>query len=598
MRKKPTESLMHWYRQEAKPMRFTGQMIMILLCQLATTLLAAAIPAWLVQALVAHTIINHFVLLLVGLIGAQTLIGWVLPVTNAMLLIRQMLVRTLMIVSAQQDYIEGPYERVLEPEYREHRQRLIAYAIYGDDAAGSKVIVQESALLNAAAILIMLSVTLAYYVWWIPVVAIAAAWGANALMQGYRRYIRAQRAQTEQMWNQQSYISNSAYEEKNGKDIRLYHMGPWYQHRYHALMQQELQFRKQLGHRELLAKLGGTWLNAVRDLLIYGGLIYILFNGHVSLAVFTLLFGLVGQIGQQMTALLTNWSEWQVSKRDLSEFAEQAMPPEKVAEQPVPGLTPPYTIRFDHVTYTYPHAKKPVLKDLNFTIPAGQKVALVGLNGAGKTTLTMLLMGLLKPEKGTIYLNEVPIQTVPDLQLRAQFAPVFQNALLFARTLQENIEMDLPHDAKRLQHALALSGLADTVAQLPHGVATQLTDKLHKDGVNLSGGQQQKLMVARALYRDAPILILDEPTAALDAIAEREQYQAYQAMATGKTSIFISHRMASTKFADKIFLLQDGQINEAGTHAELMAQNGAYAKLCQVQSQYYQKEVTHDEEIF
>lgn len=213
----------------------------------------------------------------------------------------------------------------------------------------------------------------------------------------------------------------------------------------------------------------------------------------------------------------------------------------------------------------------------------------MGLNGAGKTTLVKLLTGLYVPTAGEIRVNGVPMVDFRLEEYYKLFAPVFQDAGTGPFTILETVtsRTDGGGDRERAEACLRDAGLGDKIDSLPRGLDTVLDKQLDKDGTDLSGGEKQKLMLARAIYKDAPILVLDEPTAALDPIAENQIYLQYNAMTVGKTSLFISHRLASTRFCDRILFLRDGEIAELGTHDELMALGGAYSKLFEIQSCWY-----------
>lgn len=217
-------------------------------------------------------------------------------------------------------------------------------------------------------------------------------------------------------------------------------------------------------------------------------------------------------------------------------------------------------------------------------------MALIGLNGAGKTTLVKLLCGLYAPTSGTIRIDGVPAAEFRRDDYAALFAPVFQEVRTACFSLAETAACAFgPEvDRERAERCLRAAGLGEKLDALPHGMDTHLDKQVNPDGIELSGGEAQKLMMARALYKDAPVLVLDEPTAALDPIAENEVYEQYRRMAAGKTSLFISHRLASTRFCDRIVLLRDGGIAEEGTHETLLAAGGEYARLYEIQSCWYQ----------
>ena len=249
-------------------------------------------------------------------------------------------------------------------------------------------------------------------------------------------------------------------------------------------------------------------------------------------------------------------------------------------------------IELEHVSFTYPGSRVPTLKDLNLAIRPGEKIALVGLNGAGKSTLVKLLCGLYRPTSGTIRVGGRPLSSFGREEYFSMIAAVFQDVKLLPLTIAQNVASDNGEDIdrQRVRQCLSLAGLWEMVDGLPQKEDTPLGRGVLDDGIDLSGGERQKVWMARAFYKEASILILDEPTAALDPLAEQEIYEKYVQMSEGKTSLFISHRLASTRFCDRIVLLENGRITEQGSHEELMEKNGAYARLFAVQGKYYRKE--------
>ena len=248
-------------------------------------------------------------------------------------------------------------------------------------------------------------------------------------------------------------------------------------------------------------------------------------------------------------------------------------------------------IVFDDVTFQYPNSSTATLRNLNLTIHSGEKVALVGLNGAGKTTCVKLLLGLYTPTSGRIFIDGIDTTTIPKPILFRLFAPVFQDVWVLPFTIEQNVSTQTVEDtdSDRVIECCKMAGIHDKVSSLPRGYDTPMTRVFDEEGIVLSGGETQKMMLARALYKNAPIIVMDEPTAALDPIAEMELYLAYNEMVGSKTSIYISHRLSSTRFCDRIVLLADGQIQEIGDHDQLMAYGGLYYELYTVQSKYYQE---------
>ena len=249
-------------------------------------------------------------------------------------------------------------------------------------------------------------------------------------------------------------------------------------------------------------------------------------------------------------------------------------------------------IELEHVSFTYPGSRVPTLKDLNLAIRPGEKIALVGLNGAGKSTLVKLLCGLYRPTSGTIRVGGRPLSSFGREEYFSMIAAVFQDVKLLPLTIAQNVASDNGEDIdrQRVRQCLSLAGLWEMVDGLPQKEDTPLGRGVLDDGIDLSGGERQKVWMARAFYKEASILILDEPTAALDPLAEQEIYEKYVEMSEGRTSLFISHRLASTRFCDRIWLMENGRITEQGSYEELMEKNSAYARLFVVQGKYYRKE--------
>jgi ABC-type multidrug transport system fused ATPase/permease subunit len=251
------------------------------------------------------------------------------------------------------------------------------------------------------------------------------------------------------------------------------------------------------------------------------------------------------------------------------------------------------TIRFENVSFTYPGTDVTVLKNINFEIKSGERIGLVGLNGSGKTTLVKLLTRLYDPDDGRITINNIDIKDIPYHQYNANIGVVLQDFALFAYSVRENLTFSKECDDKTLIKYLSQSGLEGKILSLKNGLDTSIYRQLDDDGIEFSGGEGQKLALARALFKNASILILDEPTSALDPVAEYELFNRLNSIAKGKNALFISHRLSSTRFCDKIIVIQNGEITDSGSHDELMSKNGFYGDLFNTQASYYlESEVT------
>ena len=251
-------------------------------------------------------------------------------------------------------------------------------------------------------------------------------------------------------------------------------------------------------------------------------------------------------------------------------------------------------ITFDHVSYRYEGAEEEVLKDVSFTIHQGERLALVGLNGAGKSTIVKLISGLYLPTNGAVYVNGIDTRELDRKAYMHHVAAIFQNPFIMSYTVGENVTLSGEWDEERLWNVLEKAGVAEKISSLPDGLYTYFGKDVSEDGIMLSGGQIQKLLLARALYHSPKLLLLDEPTAALDALAEKNIYDTYQKTLEGTSTIFISHRLASTRFCNEILLLDKGEIIERGTHETLMKMGGTYASLFELQGKYYQEEEAHE----
>ena len=247
-----------------------------------------------------------------------------------------------------------------------------------------------------------------------------------------------------------------------------------------------------------------------------------------------------------------------------------------------------HVIEFSHVSFKYPRSEQYVLKDINLKITSGEHLSVVGLNGAGKTTFIKLLCRLYDVTEGEILIDGINIKEYSEEEYRKLFAVVFQDFQLFAFSLRDNIALCDTAKEDEVNRVLELSGFYEDAQKLPQGLDTMLYKSFDEKGTELSGGQQQKTAIARALYKNAPIVILDEPTAALDPVAEYDIYRRFDTLVGGKTAIYISHRLSSCKFCDRIAVFAENTIKEYGTHDELMdKKNGIYAELFAAQAQYY-----------
>ena len=388
------------------------------------------------------------------------------------------------------------------------------------------------------------------------------------------------------------YIHRVAESVPVAKDIRIFGLQNWINDLYASVHDVYLAFRLRAEKVKLLAELTEAVLTMARNGIAYGYLIQMALLEHLSVGEFLLYFTAISTFTQWIMGILQASLKLHTQSLDISRVQEFLDYPEPFRFSGGAALPDrrPYELRLEDVSFRYDGAETDTLRHLNLSIRPGEKLAIVGLNGAGKTTLVKLLCGLLDPTEGRVLLNGVDVRQFNRQEYYGLFSAVFQEFSILNVTIAENIAQNTENiDDARVNACLDQAGLTQAVAQLPQGTKTHVGREVFLDGVLFSGGQTQRLMLARALYKDSPILILDEPTAALDPLAENDIYLKYNDMTAGKTSLFISHRLASTRFCDRIILLADGGIAEEGTHESLLAAGGAYASLFAVQSRYYQE---------
>ena len=342
----------------------------------------------------------------------------------------------------------------------------------------------------------------------------------------------------------------------------------------------------------------GNLSDIITSLVI--GLMYCILSirvlrGKLLLGTMIACVGYLEVIINNLSSMLYAWNSRNASLATVQQYItlmqtedETGLNSEKTDEIASAAPAEKLTLEFKHVYFKYPEDQEDILKDLNFKITTGEKIAIVGPNGSGKTTMIKLLLRLYEPSKGQILLNGQDIRQLDLTKYQRIFGTVFQDFTLFAWSIKDNILMGAPFDQTKMRRILSQVELSDRINQLPQGLETSISQELDEDGVELSGGERQKIAIARALYRDSPVVVLDEPTAALDPVAEANIFSKFNELTAGKTAIFISHRMSSTQFSDRILVLNDGKIVERGTHAELLNQKGLYQQLYHEQAKYFQ----------
>lgn len=374
------------------------------------------------------------------------------------------------------------------------------------------------------------------------------------------------------------------------KDVRIYKMQPFFIEKLTALFDFYVQSSKELYRSREYRGLINQILSIILMGIIYGYLIAKVFTSSISGSVFILLVNATINFNNQINVFLSELlmlNQQVIYLKPLTEFYDlieiKNYKGNIVLEDKIKS------VEFRNVYFRYPKTERDVLKGCNFKIEGSQNLSIVGRNGSGKTTIIKLLSRLYQPQSGEIFVNGINIKEYEEKSYLKQLSIIFQDFKTFAYSLKENIVLDNDFDENRFNHAIEKSELKKELDMFPNGVETKLSKNEELQGtISLSKGQEQKLVIGRSIYEDGSLLILDEPTASLDPIAEEEVYQHFQSIIKDKLAIFISHRLSSCRFSDRIIYLSDGKVSESGNHYELMELNQEYAALFNLQASKYQ----------
>lgn len=373
-----------------------------------------------------------------------------------------------------------------------------------------------------------------------------------------------------------------------GKDIRLYDAKKMMVERWKKNTNETVGVWRGQACKQLPYLIFRDILSIIRSLITYLYVGLKLIKNEISVGVFTQLITAAGGLDNALGSCVFNVQEIVKKSNYAYEFVLFMEYPEALKKGNKPISSGQHVIEFDHVSFTYPGADKPTLTDVSITIKSNEHLSVVGLNGAGKTTFVKLLCRLYDPTSGTIKMDGVDIKEYDYIEYLKQFAPVFQDFKLFAFGIDDNICLD-EKDPEELDRVVKQVGLEHFMQGLPQKESTVVFKYFSEDGVIPSGGEQQKIAIARALYKKAPIMILDEPTSALDPLAESEIYTKFHDVVEDKMAFFISHRMSSCRFCDNIAVFSEGVIKEYGPHDALVKiPDGLYARMFETQAKYYQ----------
>lgn len=398
-------------------------------------------------------------------------------------------------------------------------------------------------------------------------------------------------------WRKLEYMENVTTDFSYAKDIRLFGMRKFLAKKQKDVYDEELRHWTRSRQYWIYNSIFSHSISLVRQLIITGWLVYSVIAKDLSIGNFTLYLASAGAFSNAINEVLSALSALRERSAHTDDYRSFMDIPGDSGKDTIPvPKADKYVFTFENVSFKYKGQEKYALKNLNITIAAGEKLAVVGLNGAGKSTFIKLLLRLYDVTEGRILMNGTDIRRFDRAEYYRLFSPAFQDVTVFAFPMAENVSMNPPDetDKNKAEKCVREAGLGDKMDKLEKGIDTELLKMLYDDGVDLSGGEKQKLALARALYKGSDVIVLDEPTAALDALAEYRLYKSFNGLVGNRTAVYISHRLSSTRFCDRVAMFKDGEMTETGTHEELMAKNGDYAEMFRVQAQYY----VEDRDIF
>lgn len=390
--------------------------------------------------------------------------------------------------------------------------------------------------------------------------------------------------------NRFNYFYKLCKDGKSAKDIKIYGFKDYF---IKALAKSLYDIEKiyaKYTHQCIASDGISALLNAARESVAYIYLVYLVTKSRLSVSDFIFYFGIITGFSNWVISLGYSVNQIEMCCNECAAYRKYIEEKDTSDEGTALQSKCVESIEFCNVSYKYPSSQTPTLKNINIKFGGNENVAIVGENGAGKTTLIKLLCGLYSPTDGKILLNDTDTAGIAKNSYFDLFSVIFQDYRFLPMTIQQNITASSEYDRGKLYAAFEQAGILEKINSLPQKENSLMDREVYKDAVDFSGGEKQKLLLSKAVYKDAPILVLDEPTAALDPIAENELYLKYNELTKDKLSFFISHRLSSTRFCDRILFLSDGKIAEEGTHEELMAKKGKYYKMYQIQSYYYKEQ--------
>ena len=576
--------LSNWLKWDKKSLKFFFLWVPALVLQ---PLVTAYIPKAMIDAIDNGVTVGDMTVIVALLSLLLTLTIWLDPFMKELVRGGARIVRMRYAVAAFRKTLTTDYVNIESFEGREKQKR--AEAFYNARFSSGADFVEQCAHFLVCVIGVIASSVLLYKVNYFIILLILLTCVCEFFLL---KILKTKQSETTDNYSKLSgkfeYFYKLSKNAEASKDIKLYGFSDY-------LVKTAADFIYQIEHinakyTKQSAAISGVraLLNLVRELVAYAYLTYLVLKNRLSVSEFIFCFGIITGFSNWIMNLVFSFMEISRCCTDCAlyrEFVEESVSEGK----PEVDFGEVRSIEFSNVFFTYPASDTETIRNMSFKVNTGENIAIVGENGAGKTTAIKLLCGLYYPSEGDILINGRSSKEFSSDSYFDLFSAVFQDYCFMPMTIAENITAEQSYDKERLFAAFDKAGITDKINSLSEKENTLMVKDVYKNAADFSGGEKQKLLLAKAVYKNAPVLILDEPTAALDPISENELYLKYNELTEDKISFFISHRLSSTRFCDRILFIKDGAVAESGTHEELMAKKGAYYRMYQTQSMYYRE---------
>ena len=576
--------LSNWLKWDKKSLKFFFLWVPALVLQ---PLVTAYIPKAMIDAIDNGVTVGDMTVIVALLSLLLTLTIWLDPFMKELVRGGARIVRMRYAVAAFRKALTTDYVNIESFEGREKQKR--AEAFYNARFSSGADFVEQCAHFLVCVIGVIASSVLLYKVNYFMILLILLTCVCEFFLL---KILKTKQSETTDNYSKLSgkfeYFYKLSKNAEASKDIKLYGFSDY-------LVKTAADFIYQIEHinakyTKQSAAISGVraLLNLVRELVAYAYLTYLVLKNRLSVSDFIFCFGIITGFSNWIMNLVFSFMEISRCCTDCAlyrEFVEESVSEGK----PEVDFGEVRSIEFSNVFFTYPASDTETIRNMSFKVNKGENIAIVGENGAGKTTAIKLLCGLYYPSEGDILINGRSSREFSSDSYFDLFSAVFQDYCFMPMTIAENITAEQSYDKERLFAAFDKAGITDKIDSLSEKENALMVKDVYKNAADFSGGEKQKLLLAKAVYKNAPVLILDEPTAALDPISENELYLKYNELTEDKISFFISHRLSSTRFCDRILFIKDGAVAESGTHEELMAKKGAYYRMYQTQSMYYRE---------